>query len=70
MKPEFDKRNTKIIGLSVDPVDQHSRWADDIREVTGHAVTYPMIGDPKLHVSKLFGMLPADAGASTPGGTL
>ena len=46
IKPEFDKRNTKIIGLSVDPVDDHSKWAKDIEEMQGHAVTYPMIGDP------------------------
>ena len=69
LKSEFDKRNTKIIGLSVDPVDDHSRWADDIREVTGHAVTYPMIGDSDLHISKLYGMLPASAGDSAKGRT-
>lgn len=69
LKPEFDKRNTKIIGLSVDPVDDHTRWADDIREVTGHAVNYPMIGDPSLHISKLFGMLPASAGDAAKGRT-
>jgi alkyl hydroperoxide reductase subunit AhpC len=69
LKPEFDRRNCKIIGLSVDPVDSHSRWADDIRDVTGHAVNYPMIGDPTLQVSKLFGMLPADAGATSEGRT-
>ncbi len=69
LKAEFDKRNTKIIGLSVDPVDDHTRWADDIREVTGHAVNYPMIGDPDLKVSKLYGMLPATAGDSAKGRT-
>ncbi|WP_198374137.1 peroxiredoxin [Neoroseomonas rubea] len=69
LKPEFDKRNCKIIGLSVDPVESHHRWEGDIAEVTGHAVTYPMIGDPTLEVSKLYGMLPADAGASSEGRT-
>ena len=61
IKPEFDKRNVKIIGLSVDPVDNHARWADDIRETQGHAPNYPMIGDPDLSISKLYGMLPASA---------
>jgi alkyl hydroperoxide reductase subunit AhpC len=60
LKPEFDKRNTKVIGLSVDPVDNHKRWAEDIRETQGHAPNYPMIGDTELKVSKLYGMLPAD----------
>jgi thioredoxin-dependent peroxiredoxin len=60
LKPEFDKRNVKIIGLSVDPVGNHSKWADDIRETQGHAPNYPMIGDTELVVSKLYGMLPAD----------
>ncbi|WP_198368917.1 peroxiredoxin [Roseomonas rosulenta] len=69
LKPEFDRRNCKIIGLSVDPVESHHRWEGDIAEVTGHAVTYPMIGDPTLHVSKLFGMLPADAGSTSDGRT-
>lgn len=69
LKPEFDRRNCKIIGLSVDPVESHHRWEGDIAEVTGHAVTYPMIGDPTLAVSKLFGMLPADAGTSAEGRT-
>jgi len=63
LKPEFDKRNTKIIGLSVDPVDSHAKWSADIRETQGHAPNYPMIGDPELKVAKLYGMLPA----STPG---
>ena len=68
IKPEFDKRNVKIIGLSVDPVDRHSKWADDIKETQGFAPNYPMIGDPDLSVSKLYGMLPAAAsgGTSTP----
>lgn len=69
LKPEFDRRNCKIIGLSVDPVESHLRWEGDIAEVTGHPVTYPMIGDPTLAVSKLFGMLPADAGSSSDGRT-
>src|SRR5215212_11870305 len=56
LKPEFDKRNVKIIGLSVDPVDSHKGWAADIEDVTGHAPNYPMIGDPELKVSKLYGM--------------
>ena len=59
LKPEFDKRNTKIIGLSVDPVDDHARWANDIKETQGHAPNYPMIGDSDLNVAKLYEMLPA-----------
>jgi thioredoxin-dependent peroxiredoxin len=59
LKPEFDKRNVKIIGLSVDPVDNHKRWSDDIRETQGHAPNYPMIGDTDLKVAKLYGMLAA-----------
>jgi alkyl hydroperoxide reductase subunit AhpC len=62
IKPEFDRRNVKIIGLSVDPVDNHARWADDIRETQGHAPNYPMIGDTDLSISKAWGMLPASAG--------
>ena len=69
LKPEFDKRNTKIIGLSVDPVDNHKRWASDIKETQGHAPNYPMIGDTTLQISKAWGMLPADAGASSEGRT-
>jgi len=69
LKPEFDKRNTKIIGLSVDSVDDHNRWAGDIREATGHAPTYPMIGDSDLAVAKLYSMLPDDAGATAKGRT-
>jgi len=61
IKPEFDKRNTKIIGLSVDPVDDHAKWAADIKETQGHAPNYPMIGDTDLAISKEWGMLPADA---------
>jgi alkyl hydroperoxide reductase subunit AhpC len=59
--PEFTKRNTKIIGLSVDPVGRHAEWARDIEETQGHAVTYPMIGDTDLNVAKLYDMLPEDA---------
>src|SRR4026209_1987895 len=60
LKPEFDKRNTKVIGLSVDPVDRHAGWAKDIEATQGHAPNYPMIGDADFNVSKLYGMLPAD----------
>jgi len=60
MKPEFDRRNAKIIGLSVDPVDHHARWSNDIRETQGYAPNYPMIADTDLKVAKLYGMLPAD----------
>jgi thioredoxin-dependent peroxiredoxin len=59
IKPEFDKRNVKIIGLSVDPVDRHAGWAADIKETQGFAPNYPMIGDTDYNVSKLYGMLPA-----------
>jgi thioredoxin-dependent peroxiredoxin len=69
LKAEFDKRNCKIIGLSVDPVDNHSRWAKDIAEVTGHAPNYPMIGDPELKVAKLYDMLPAESGDTSEGRT-
>ena len=69
LKPEFDKRNCKIVGLSVDGVDDHARWSADIEETQGHAVTYPLIGDPELKVAKLFDMLPAGAGDSAEGRT-
>ena len=69
LKPEFDKRNTKILGLSVDPVDNHKRWSKDIEETQGHAVNYPMVGDPQLKVAKLYDMLPADAGETSEGRT-
>src|SRR5208337_2162571 len=69
LKPEFDKRNTKIIGLSVDPVDDHARWANDIKETQGHAPNYPMIGDSDLNVAKLYEMLPASVGGSSQGRT-
>ena len=67
--PEFDKRNTKIIGLSVDPVDNHARWARDIAETQGHTVTYPMIGDPELKVAMAYDMLPEGAGVTSEGRT-
>jgi len=60
LKPEFDKRGVKVIGLSVDPVGDHARWANDIKETQGHAPNYPMIGDADFKVSKLYGMLPAE----------
>jgi alkyl hydroperoxide reductase subunit AhpC len=69
LKPEFEKRNTKIIGLSVDPVDNHKRWSKDIEETQGHAVTYPMIGDPELSVAKAYDMLPEEAGTTSEGRT-
>ena len=69
LEPEFAKRNTKIIGLSVDPVSSHTKWAADIEETQGHKVKYPMIGDPKLEVAKLYDMLPADAGNTSEGRT-
>ena len=69
LKPEFDKRNVKILGLSVDPVDSHSKWANDIKETQGTAPNYPLIGDPELKVAKLYGMLPAEAGNSSQGRT-
>jgi alkyl hydroperoxide reductase subunit AhpC len=59
IQPDFAKRNVKVIGLSVDPVDRHASWAKDIKETQGYAPNYPMIGDTNLHVSKLYGMLPA-----------
>jgi thioredoxin-dependent peroxiredoxin len=59
IKPEFDKRGVKIIGLSVDPVENHAKWSDDIRETQGHAPNYPLIGDADFSISKLYGMLPA-----------
>ena len=61
LKPEFDRRNVKIIGLSVDPVEQHAKWARDIEATQGCAPNYPMIGDPDLSISKAWGMLPAAA---------
>jgi thioredoxin-dependent peroxiredoxin len=69
LKPEFDKRNVKIVGISVDPVTNHAKWADDIRDTQGAAPNYPMIGDPDLAVAKLYGMLPASAGTTSEGRT-
>jgi alkyl hydroperoxide reductase subunit AhpC len=69
LQPEFAKRSTKIIGLSVDPVSSHSKWEHDIEETQGAKVKYPMIGDPQLQVAKLYGMLPAGAGESCEGRT-
>jgi alkyl hydroperoxide reductase subunit AhpC len=69
LAPEFEKRNTKIIGLSVDPVMNHAKWAADIEETQGHAVTYPMIGDPELKIAKLYDMLPGEAGDTCEGRT-
>ena len=69
LKPEFEKRNCKIVGLSVDPVADHQRWSKDIEETQGHAVTYPMIGDPELKVAKAYDMLPEESGATAQGRT-
>ncbi len=69
LKPEFEKRNCKIIGLSVDPVSDHEAWSKDIEETQGHALNYPLIGDPELKVAKLYEMLPADVGDSAAGRT-
>jgi alkyl hydroperoxide reductase subunit AhpC len=69
IKPEFDKRDVKVIGLSADPVDRHESWARDIEETQGHAPNFPVIGDAELVVSKLYGMLPADAGTTSEGRT-
>jgi thioredoxin-dependent peroxiredoxin len=69
LQPEFEKRNCKIIGLSVDPVTQHGKWAKDIEETQGHKVNYPMIGDPELKIAKLYDMLPAGEGETSEGRT-
>jgi thioredoxin-dependent peroxiredoxin len=69
LKPEFDKRHTKVIGLSVDPVDSHRRWSNDIKDTQGGAPNYPLIADTDLKVSKLYGMLPADLPGSSEGRT-
>jgi alkyl hydroperoxide reductase subunit AhpC len=69
LKPEFDRRNTKIIGLSVDPVENHARWSKDILESQGHAPNFPMIGDPTLEIAKLYGMLPASTEGTSEGRT-
>ena len=69
LQPEFEKRNCKIIGLSVDPVTNHSKWSVDIEETQGHKVNYPMIGDPELKIAKLYDMLPATSGDTCEGRT-
>ena len=69
LKPEFDRRNVKVIGLSVDPVENHKKWSNDIKETQGHAPNYPMIGDTDLKISKLYGMLPAATGGTSEGRT-
>jgi len=69
LAPEFAKRNVKVIGLSVDPVDRHEGWSKDIAEVMGQAPNFPMIGDPDLKISKLYNMLPANAGDTSEGRT-
>ena len=69
LKPEFDKRNVKIIGLSIDPVDDHKRWAKDIEETQGHAPNYPIISDHDLKVAKLYGMLPKELNGTSAGRT-
>jgi alkyl hydroperoxide reductase subunit AhpC len=69
LKKEFDKRNCKILGLSIDPVTDHKKWVKDIEETQGHAVNYPLIGDPELNVAKAYDMLPEEAGTSAQGRT-
>jgi len=69
MKPEFDKRGVKVIGLSVDSVESHKRWSKDIEETQGTALNYPLIGDPELKVAKLYGMLPASTSGGAEGRT-
>jgi alkyl hydroperoxide reductase subunit AhpC len=69
IKPEFDKRNTKILGISVDGVSNHQKWSKDIESLQGHAVNYPLIGDPQLNVVKAYDMLPASAGDTSEGRT-
>jgi len=69
LQPEFEKRNTKVIGLSVDPVGDHQRWLSDIKDATGGEVKYPLIGDHDLKVAKLYDMLPADSGETSQGRT-
>ena len=69
LKPEFEKRHCKIIGLSVDPVSDHQKWSKDIEETQGHAITYPLIGDPELKVAKAYDMLPETAGTTAQGRT-
>ena len=69
LQPEFAKRNTKVIGLSVDPISNHSKWSDDIKETQGHAVNFPMIANTDFHIAKLYDMLPAESGNTSEGRT-
>jgi len=69
LKPEFDKRGVKLMGLSVDPVDRHAKWSEDIKETQGAAPNYPMIGDTDLQIAKLYGMLPASTAGTSEGRT-
>src|SRR5499427_6130942 len=69
LKPEFDQRNTKIIGLSIDPVDKHQKWSADIKDTQGYAPNYPMIGDTTLAIAKAWGMLPAEVEGASEGRT-
>lgn len=69
LQPEFEKRNCKVIGISVDGVSDHEKWSQDIQKSQGHAVNYPLIGDPELTVVKLYDMLPGDAGDTSEGRT-
>lgn len=69
LKPEFDKRNCKVIGLSIDPISDHTAWADDIEETQGHAINFPMIGDTDLNVAKTYNMFPADTSGTSEGRT-
>ena len=69
LESQFAQRGAKVIGLSIDPVSSHGKWASDIRDVGGHAVNYPLIGDPELKIAKLYDMLPGDAGETSDGRT-
>lgn len=69
LKPEFAKRNCKVLGISVDGVSSHQKWSKDIETSQGHAINYPLIGDPELKIVKLYDMLPADAGTTSEGRT-
>ncbi len=69
LKPEFDKRNCKVIGLSIDPISDHTAWAADIEETQGHAINFPMIGDTDLNVAKTYNMFPADTSGTSQGRT-
>ena len=69
LKPEFEKRNCKVVGISVDGVSNHKKWSKDIEDSQGHVVSYPLIGDPELKIVRLYDMLPADAGETCEGRT-